>query len=399
MPDECRLIGQGGAERFDAVARLAQGFVVRRVGQTEIRRQTERFALNDGDARFFQKRGHEIRVRGDCFAGFRLFADASRHGRIQIKRAFGRAAGDAFARVQTRDDHIATAFENVVALFQKVHGRIQRDNARRLTERRDVRRALRLDFVHRFDDRFVARRVSDAPARHGKRFRQAVDRQRARFDFLVQRRDADRFKAVVHDVLVNFVAHDPDVRMLFQNGDQRQQFFFRVRRARRVRRRIQHQPLRFRRNGGFQFVSRQFEAVFLFRFDKNAFAAVQGDHGGIRHPVRRGDDHFVAVVYCRGESVVQHAFAARADRNLIGRVIQIVFAFQFAANGFAEFDRTRDGGVFRFAVVQRFFGGFDNVRGGLEIGFADAQPDNVNACRFQFFRSLRDGECRRGFDR
>ena len=61
---------QGIAEFLNARAGVDQAGVIRRIGNTEIRRQAERFALHHGDALIFQKSSDEIAIGLDDFTAF-----------------------------------------------------------------------------------------------------------------------------------------------------------------------------------------------------------------------------------------------------------------------------------------------------------------------------------------
>ena len=80
-----------------------------------------------------------------------------------------------------------------------------------LGERARVRRAVALDVVDGFRDRFRRGQITEAPARHRVGFAETVDRDGEVVGFLRKRRDADVFRVVVNKLLVNFVGQNVDV--------------------------------------------------------------------------------------------------------------------------------------------------------------------------------------------
>ena len=145
-------------------------------------------------------------------------------------------------------------------------------------------RALRLNLVYGFDDGLGTAGITDAPPGHGKGFRQTVNGQGSVFQLRRDSRNTGRFKSVVCNMFVNFIAHDPHMGISDQDAGQGTKLGFRIRRAGRVRGRIDDQPFCFRRDRGFQRGRRDFKSGFLFSGDKNYLAEV--------YPLMRGACEF-----------------------------------------------------------------------------------------------------------
>src|SRR5215217_7782374 len=102
----------GCAEALNALAGfLKQGFRGR-IGNAEVRAETESRTVNDGDAFGLEQLGHEVLVRLDDLARRRGLADQALAGRIDVERTFRRRALDTLGLVQHRDDQIAATFED-----------------------------------------------------------------------------------------------------------------------------------------------------------------------------------------------------------------------------------------------------------------------------------------------
>jgi hypothetical protein len=87
---------------------------------------------------------------------------------------------------------------------------------------------------------------------------------------------------------------------------------------------------------------------------------------------------------------------AAGDHNLVGRVAQVVLAFELLGDGFAQGQDARGGGVFGVACVD----GFQRARfgevGRVEVGFACRETQHIDALPSQFLgaRGQRQGRRR-----
>src|SRR5262245_56932975 len=75
----------GCTEALNAPASLLEKRFGRRIGDAEVRTQTEGRAINDGDPFCFQEFRHEILIGLDDLARRRRLADQARAGRIDIE--------------------------------------------------------------------------------------------------------------------------------------------------------------------------------------------------------------------------------------------------------------------------------------------------------------------------
>src|SRR5205807_9972470 len=107
-------------------------------------------------------------------------------------------------------------------------------------------------------------------------------------------------------------------------------------------------------------------------------------HLGIGHPVGRRDHHLVARAQGRAQRVVQDLFAAAADGDLPGLVIEAVLALELAADRALQLDPPVEHRVARLAALDRGDPGLADVGRGIEIGLALRQRDDVAPGRLQF---------------
>ena len=150
-----------------------------------------------------------------------------------------------------------------IALFlcDEVLRPVQRLDRSPLRDGAGARGLLALDHVHRLDQLDRAGRIADAPAGHGIGFRHAVHGQRARVERRLDLGDRLEDEVAIGQVLVHVVGQHPDMAVLHQHGGQRLQLALGVGGARRVRRRVHHQPFGLRRDRLLQRGGRQLEAV------------------------------------------------------------------------------------------------------------------------------------------
>src|SRR3954468_14743379 len=74
-----------------------------------------------------------------------------------------------------------------------------------------MRRAMALDVVDGFGHRFRRGQITETPSRHRVSFAETVDRDGEVVGFLRDRRDADVFRVVIDELLVNLVGENVDV--------------------------------------------------------------------------------------------------------------------------------------------------------------------------------------------
>jgi hypothetical protein len=168
--------------------------------------------------------------------------------------------------------------------------------------------------------------------------------------------------------------------------------------AGRVRRRVQDQHLRARRDRGGELLGR--DLVALFRpgrwHDRNAVR--EQHHVGIRHPVGRGDDGFVARIEHRHAEVEDGLLGARGHEDLRPLVGDGVVALELRDDRVLELVDALDVGVAREAALDRLDAGRGDVRRRVEIGLTGAEADDILALGLQARGQRGDGEGGRGLD-
>ncbi len=132
--------------------------------------------------------------------------------------------------------------------------------------------------------------------------------------------------------------------------------------------------------------------------DEDRRAAAEHHHLGVGDPVGRGNDDLVAGVQRGEKRVVDHLLAAGPDDDLRGLVVEAVLALELAGDRLAQGHDAGDRGVLGLAAADGRDGGFLDVVGGVEIGLADGEADDIPPLRFQIPRFLRDDDRRRRLD-
>ena len=141
-----------------------------------------------------------------------------------------------------------------------------------------------------------------------------------------------------------------------------------------------------------ELLGRHLEAALGARRDDHGLGFGEPHHVGIRHPVRRDDDRFVAGVEQREARVVAGLLRARGDEHLLRRVAQAVVALELRDDGLLEQPRAVDGRVLRVVARERGRGrGLDVLRR-REVRLADGEHDDVAALLAQPLRARRDAD-------
>ena len=250
--------------------------------------------------------------------------------------------------------------------------------------------------AHRLDQLLGAARIADAPAGHAIGLRDAVDGQRAVIEPRLDLRDRAIFEIVVDQVLVHVVGHNPDMLVLEQHVGDLAEVALGIGGARRVRRRVQDQPFRARRDRRVEILGPHLEAVILGAGDRHRIAVAQQHHLRVRHPIGGRNHNLVAGAQSRAERVVEHLLAAAADRDLGGLVIEPVLALELAADRALQLDAAVEDGIAGLAVLDRADAGLADIGRRVEIGLALRERDDVAPGRLQFGGEGGDRHCRRG---
>ena len=227
---------------------------------------------------------------------------------------------------------------------------IERGDAALLREARRVARAVRLNRVDGLGNRLRRGEKAEPPARHAPRLRKSVDDNRV---LVMRRREARHalvLGAVVKQLLVNLVTHDEHA---FLHADVAERFDFRgrVNRARRITRRIENEQSRVRRDGGVQLLRRHFEFRLVTGLNDHRRCTRELHHLRVAQPIRRGDDHLIALFARREDDVVAGMFAAARHDHLRRFVSQSVLALELVGNGLPQFRNPAAWRVFGEAVA------------------------------------------------
>ncbi len=166
----------------------------------------------------------------------------------------------------------------------------------------------------------------------------------------------------------------------------------------RVRRRVEDDPLRPRRDRGVELRRRHLEAGVDAAVDRDRRRPGEGDHVGIADPIRGRDDDLVARAERRHQRVEDGVLAADVDRDLVEPVVERVVTAELGAHGFLAGDRAVDDRVLRLAAADRGDRRFLDELGRIEIGLAGTQADDVAAGRLQRRRAIGHGDRRRRLD-
>ena len=190
-------------------------------------------------------------------------------------------------------------------------------------------------------------------------------------------------------MFVDFIGNHDDLGVTAEHFGQSLHLFCAIHGTGGIGGAAKNEGARAGRDGGLELCGRDLEVLLDRGFYEHGGAVGQTHHVGIAHPVGSGDDHLVAFVDNGEEDVANGLLGTVAHDDLCGRIFEVVFAKQLGADGFAQVEITGHGAVARPVVVDGLFGGDFNVIGRIEVGFADAEVDDVHALCFEFGAFLR----------
>ena len=196
----------------------------------------------------------------------------------------------------------------------------------------------------------------------------------------------------VLNVLVDLVAEDQHVGEVLQGFGESRQLVAGIDRAGRVAGRTEDDEARALRDGAGELLGRDLEVGLDARADADGRGAGELDLRVVAHPVGREHDGLVAGVEHREAEIGDRLLGAVADDDLLGRVLQAVFALELPRDCLAEFDESVDGRVLREALVEGALGSLLDVVGGVEVGLPEAERDDVVALGGELAREAGHGE-------
>ena len=135
--------------------------------------------------------------------------------------------------------------------------------------------------------------VPQPPPGHGERFGEPVHDERA-FAHARERGEAHVLRRRVDDVLVNLVREHEQTRVVRHHLGDGAERLLGIHRAGWIRRAAENQKPRVGGEGGAELLGGEDEALVRGGGHDDGLGAGEAAHLGIRHPVRRGDEHLVA---------------------------------------------------------------------------------------------------------
>jgi len=315
-----------------------------------------------------------------------------------IERTAGLEAFQAGDAVEGFHHELMAFAEGLYHRRQAVLVAVQRGLGGDLGDRGRIGSALRLHILHCGDDGFRSGGVADAPAGHGIGFRDTVQHHGAAIQVGAGIQDIAEFLLAEQDVLVHVVAGNQDLRMFAQHLAQRFQVFQRVHCAGGIARAVEDDHARLGGDGFGQLFWCQLEALRDVGPNDDRLAFGDEDDVGIGHPVRRGDDDFVAGIDGCQNEVEEALLAAAGDQDLFGGIVQAVVALELGDDGLLQRGGATHRGVLGETLVDGRDGGILDVLRCIEIRLAGSQSDDVLAFGFQFGRTGGDGEGGRRLD-
>ena len=236
--------------------------------------------------------------------------------------------------------------------FEMVLRAGQRGDGAFLGEAGRVAGAVALDGVNGFGDGLGRGAPAQPPAGHAPGFGEAMHDDRVLEVRGREAGDALGGRAVVEEVLVDFVAHDEDV-LLDADVAEGFEFVGRIDGAGGVAGGVEDEQARARGDGGAQGVGGELELGLVGGLDDDGLGAGHLHHLRVAQPVGRGDDDFVAFLAGGEDDVEAGVFAAAGDDDLRGLVGEAVLAFVLVGDGLAQLGDAGGGGVFGEAGGER----------------------------------------------
>src|ERR1019366_10208294 len=136
------------------------------------------------------------------------------------------------------------------------------------------------------------------------------------------------------------------------------------------------------------------EAAALFQRHGHRGGAAEANHRFVDGKSGVGIDDLVARFQQRQHGEEDDGLAAGYDRHVLWAHLNAAGARNVRGDGFAQFGLALGGSIVSPALVERLFGGFDDLRRSWEIGLADLQGNHAATLRFQRTGAYQDVESR-----
>ena len=190
-------------------------------------------------------------------------------------------------------------------------------------------------------------------------------------------------------MLVHFVDHHSDLRMAAKDFGEAAVFLARIHGARWIRRRVEYEPARRRRDRALQHRRRDLEVCLGWAGHDDRLGACVEDAIGIGDPEWCGNDGFVTGFHSGDNGIENRLLAASRDHHLVSRVVDAVLALQLGGERCAQLQRAGNRGVLGLATLGGGGGSLDDMRGRGKVGLTDRQRNDVAALCLEFARTLR----------
>ena len=190
-------------------------------------------------------------------------------------------------------------------------------------------------------------------------------------------------------MFVHVVRQHPHMRVTHQHVGELFQLALRVGRARRVRGRVENEPLGARIDCALEVRRLQLEPVLDRGRHNDRRASVDRHHLRIAHPIGRGDDDLVALVHTDQEGVVEDLFSPGGDDRVGGLVVEAVLTAELGRDRLAQGRDAEHGRVLGLAALDRLDRRLLDVVGRVEIRLADRKRDHLPPFGFEVARLLR----------
>ena len=236
---------------------------------------------------------------------------------------------------------------------------------------------LALEFVGGLGDDGGGGDEADTPASHSEALGNTVDGDDALLD-LGELGDAFVLAHKV-DVLIDFVGHNEEVLMFGDHLGDALQLFLGVEHTGGVAGRGEHDEFGAGGDGCLELLGGHLEVVLEFGGHEDTFTLGQTDKLLVGDPEGGGDDDLVAGVDEALDDLEQALLGTSGDDNLLGLVLETVVAQELGADGFLEVGIAGHRRIVGEIVVDGLLGGFLHHLGGVEVGLADAEADDIFA--------------------